>query len=166
MPDLEQQAKSQALYMQQLLIKARAIATKQKNPLFDPQGRILVGIRLNEQEKNDALKAMEGEFESLNAALGRTIPDKTIVSLDITHQPELKAKYESTLKKALKDNNAPEFGTQYIEALNQTKTGSMIPLQQEFRFHLHLAARTYRKIGVGNKSKKRLKQLKLKSISL
>lgn len=151
MADLNKQAENQAIYMQRLADKALEMAKAQENPLFDPQGRMLVAVTLDEQEKNDVLAPMGGEVKSLKDALGReTVSETTLVSLDIASHPDLKQQYEATLSGVLKDNNAPEYSTQYIEALRKIKTGSIIPLQQEFHFHLSLAARTYQAIGVDN----------------
>lgn len=121
---LNEQQELQRVYMERLLTKALIAALSSKSPLnFDPQGRVLITV--SNQEDRDLF---------FNAT-GRKSAENTTVSLDVTADSELKAKY-------LKHYGLTE--EQFVSL--ERSRGSIIPLQQEFHFHLGLAARTYTKM--------------------
>ncbi|MCP0913629.1 hypothetical protein NKV53_04515 [Legionella sp. 27cVA30] len=140
-----QYAQPQAIFMQYLLEKAKAqIANKKPEELaFDPQGRVLIDVPLQKfadfqpvvKSINDAtgmrLRPVQKELEE---ALGRKITHPVTVSLDFSGDKELQKKFNARLQAA------------GIEKQPEGAKGSMIPLQQEFHFHLSLAARVYQDV--------------------
>lgn len=103
-----------------------------KNPsslLFDPQGRILIDVTISEQE--------HGLFKQ---GFGNTRAPSpiTTVSLDVTQIKELNEAYERRY-------GLDKLNKEQLERLSAVR-GSIIPLHQEFHFHLALAARTYTKV--------------------
>ncbi|CAM3407801.1 hypothetical protein [Legionella longbeachae] len=111
-------------------ITARAIQQAlQKNPsslLFDPQGRVLIDVTLTEQERGLFIQGF-----------GKTRAPSpiTTVSLDVTQIKELNEEYERRY-------GLDKLNKEQLDKLS-TVRGSIIPLQQEFHFHLALAARIY-----------------------
>ncbi|RUQ96343.1 hypothetical protein [Legionella septentrionalis] len=140
-----QYAQPQAIFMQYLLEKAKAqIANKKPEELaFDPQGRVLIDVPLQKfadfqpvvKSINDAtgmrLRPVQKELEE---ALDRKITHPVTVSLDFSGDKELQKKFNARLQAA------------GIEKQPEGAKGSMIPLQQEFHFHLSLAARVYQDV--------------------
>ncbi|KTC91461.1 hypothetical protein [Fluoribacter dumoffii] len=141
----EEQIKARKAYINLLIEKAKEKAlVSPDNLLIDPQGRILIDVALPE----DALEQFKAGF------VGDIKPSKvTTVSLDVTKDPDLQA---------LKDAYMEKYGLDDT-ALQQLSTvqSSIIPLQQEYHFHLALAARTYGKVfekQTGDKLKKKLEK--------
>ncbi|KTD11864.1 hypothetical protein Lgra_1322 [Legionella gratiana] len=128
---ISKQQQAQREYLEK--ITARAIQqTLQQKPsslLFDPQGRVLIDVKLSEEEQ----RLFKQGFGNT-----RNPSPITTVSLDITQIKELNEAYEQRygLDKLSKDQCAK------LSAVR----GSIIPLQQEFHFHIALAARTYSKV--------------------
>ncbi|EHL32013.1 hypothetical protein [Legionella drancourtii] len=121
---LSAQQELQRIYMERLLTKALIEALSSKSPLnFDPQGRVLITV--SNQEDRDLFFNATGREPAVN----------TTVSLDVTADSELKAEY-------LKHYGLTEEQFAQLEGCR----GSIIPLQQEFHFHLGLTARTYTKM--------------------
>lgn len=164
MLNLEQQAKAQAIYMQHLLEKAqeRAQTRAQTNALaFDPQGRVLVDVTL---DGNDWITIAQKVNATLNTELSdvnlqkelRRTTDTTTVSLDITGHPDLKEKFKHTLEEALtRIGVLPNRTSRIVDTLDKEPKGSIIALQQEFHFHLGLAARVYQKTNKKFKGKEK-----------
>ncbi|KTD57189.1 hypothetical protein Lsai_1793 [Legionella sainthelensi] len=130
MTTLKQQ-QAQREYFEKITARAMQQAL-QKNPsslLFDPQGRILIDVTISEQE--------QGLFKQ---GFGNTrVPSPiTTVSLDVTQIKELNEAYERRY-------GLDKLNKEQLERLS-TVRGSIIPLHQEFHFHLALAARTYTKV--------------------
>ena len=123
----DNQAKLQATFTQKIINRAKKIALEKAAVLlFDPQGRVLVDIQLNEQDKTD-----------FNTAFGRPPSALTIsVNLDVTKDEILNELYQK--KYPLSEDQ---------QAVVDNIRGSIIPLQQEFHFHLGLSARTLTKIN-------------------
>ena len=118
---------SQAEFTQEIITRAKKIALKKgAYLLFDPQGRVLVDIQLNEQDATD-----------FKTAFGRPPSALTIsVNLDVTKDESLNELYRKKYPLS-KDQ----------QAVVDNIRGSIIPLQQEFHFHLGLSARTLTKIN-------------------
>ena len=111
-------ALAQSEYAQSLIERTTKEALRDPaGLLFDPQGRVLIDIKLSDDDK-----------ELFKEIFGRDPASVTTVSLDITNNPEL-----NTLYKA-------QYG---LEDQISRIRGSIIPLHQEFHSHLALAARTY-----------------------
>lgn len=122
----EQQTKQRAyidLITQKAKIEAQRRLTSGESLFFDPQGRVLIDIKL-----------VAAEQQQFNA-LGHNPTPVTTVSLDVIGDPEL-SELEEEYKKQY------HLTVKQSEVLNGIR-GSIIPLQQEFHFHLALAARTY-----------------------
>lgn len=124
---LKEQQVQQRAYLDLITQKAKIAANERlirgEPLLFDPQGRILINVQLTPSEQE--------QFKNL----GHKPTPVTTVSLDVVNDPQL-----TSLKKAYEDQY--HFTARQSEALNAIR-GSIIPLQQEFHFHLGLAARTY-----------------------
>lgn len=150
---------AQAVYIQYMENKAFALAQRHlaskgvlSPPLYDPQGRLVLDIVLTDKDisalaeeiqtatGNDCAPTREG----LEKALGIKVTDVTVVSLDINGNKALKDSFHSKLRDVLwnvPDNH--EDPQVILDAFANTPKGSIIPLQQEFHFHLALAARVY-----------------------
>ncbi|MDR3502371.1 MAG: hypothetical protein P4L79_07290 [Legionella sp.] len=141
----EQQAQQRA-YIELLTDRAKQIALDRlADPskgalLFDPQGRVLINVSLTNEE--------QAQFDNL----GHTPTPVTTVSLDVLGNPSpeydgLKHAYREQYDLAhdgLTDNeNVKEKQAQALMGIR----GSIIPLQQEYHFHLALAARSYASAG-------------------
>lgn len=120
-------------YVNLLIQKAKnkALSTGPNNLLYDPQGRVLIDVELSEEEQASFKEGFTGDKNFKPTKV-------TTVSLDVTKDPdlqELKAKYM--------DNYGLSGGD--LELLSKVRS-SIIPLQQEYHFHLALASRTYTKV--------------------
>ncbi|KTC80933.1 hypothetical protein Lche_2953 [Legionella cherrii] len=120
-------------YVNLLIQKAKnkALSTGPDNLLYDPQGRVLIDVELSEEEQASFKEGFTGDKNFKPTKV-------TTVSLDVTKDPdlqELKAKYM--------DNYGLSGGD--LEQLSKVRS-SIIPLQQEYHFHLALASRTYAKV--------------------
>lgn len=121
---LTAQQKQQRAYMERLHARAVDAALNNVDALnFDPQGRVLITISTAEDR------------ELFVNATGREPAANTTVSLDVSAFPQLQTAY------------LQHYGLSK-EQFSQLagSRGSLIPLQQEFHFHLGLAARTYSKM--------------------
>lgn len=137
----EQQAQQRA-YIELLTERAKQAALDRlADPnkgalLFDPQGRVLINVSLTSEEL--------AQFDNL----GHTPTPVTTVSLDVLGNPSpefdgLKQAYLEQYDLAhdgLTDDE--KVKEKQVEALKGIR-GSIIPLQQEYHFHLALAARSY-----------------------
>jgi len=142
------QAVMQAIYMQYLLNKAKNQITDAAKVAFDPQGRVLAEVSLDDADVTSLLKLAGYKVRALDypddqktrliADLGRPITETTTVSLDISQDVALQARFKTTLIDAGVENIDAVFAK-----LNAQPKGSIIALQQEFHFHLSLAARSY-----------------------
>ncbi len=149
MPLVQLNPQKQAQYMQLLNAKALKMAKELPPPiLFDPQGRILIECKLSRAELRKAGFFTKSEITLL-------AQPKTIVSVDVhadkTLADKFYARVETALIKALsepgllKKLKKPPESQDLIEALKKAPKGSIISLQQEYHFHLSLAARVYKK---------------------
>ncbi|KTC87580.1 MULTISPECIES: hypothetical protein [Legionella] len=140
---------SQALYMQILAKQARAQALINIDKLaFDPQGRIVVDVKLPltkiiEELKSELHRDISDQ-EGLENILGQKISPVTTVSLDISDEEDLKQTFSEIVEKALKNAGSPadeakKLATQFMSL----PKGSIIALQQELHFHLALVSRVY-----------------------
>lgn len=121
---LTAQQKLQRAYVEMLHARAVDTALNKVDALnFDPQGRVLITV---------STAADRGLFVN---AFGREPAANTTVSLDVTAFPELQKAYLQHY--GLSNEQFKQLGA---------SRGSLIPLQQEFHFHLGLAARTYSKM--------------------
>ena len=151
-PFVIKQAKAQTLYMGTLVAQAKTTLEDQKEHHFDPQGRLLVDITLNESQIAKLVQKINKETKTnysldrtgLINALGKTITPTTTVSLDTTNNTQLNAEYEKQLTKALRAAGVP-YPTPVSTQLKESN-GSIIALQQEFHFHLALVSRVYQKL--------------------
>ncbi|WP_392538454.1 hypothetical protein [Legionella sp. 227] len=128
----EDQIKARKAYMGLLIQKAKEIALK--NPeklLFDPQGRVLIDVELSEEEQASFKEGFTGDKNFKPTKV-------TTVSLDVTTDPEL-----AGLKAAYMEKYELDEGD--LQQLSSVQS-SIIPLQQEYHFHLALASRTYAKV--------------------
>lgn len=157
MSKLKEKANVQAIYMQYLLAKAQKIAQEKtnKNELpFDPQGRVLVDVTLDNNDWDTIAEEINQELkEKISVAVLKkefgSKTDTTTVSLDISNtslqknfQEDLRTHLDKVLGSNVKKNNKKRMDT-ILSALDGTPKGSIIALQQEFHFHLGLAARVY-----------------------
>ncbi|KTD42838.1 hypothetical protein [Legionella parisiensis] len=128
----KEQLEARRAYIAQLIQKAKENALANPNALlFDPQGRVLIDVALP--------KDAEVLFKKGFPLDEQFSPSKvTTVSLDVTQDPELKA-----LK--LKYMHQYGLGAGSIRPLSKIQS-NIIPLQQEYHFHLALASRTYGKV--------------------
>lgn len=141
----EQQAQQRA-YIELLTERAKQealarLADPRKGPLlFDPQGRVLINVRLS----SDDLAAFDN--------LGHKPTPVTTVSLDVLGNPshdydDLKRAYREQYDLAhdglTDDDNVKEKQENALMGIR----GSVIPLQQEYHFHLALTARSYAAAG-------------------
>lgn len=108
--------------------------------LFDPQGRVLINVSLTREEL--------AEFNNL----GHTPTPVTTVSLDVLGsrssdfdglKQEYRAQYDLAHDGLTDNENVKEKQEQALMGVR----GSIIPLQQEYHFHLALAARSYASAG-------------------
>ncbi|HHT0594147.1 TPA: hypothetical protein ACTXXA_002494 [Legionella anisa] len=128
----EEQLAARRAYIALLIQKAKEKALANPNALlFDPQGRVLIDVKLPEGAE-ELFKWGFTRDEEFN-------PSKvTTVSLDVTQDPELNG-----LK--LKYMHQYGLGAESLRPLSKIQS-SIIPLQQEYHFHLALASRTYGKV--------------------
>ncbi|MDR3442601.1 MAG: hypothetical protein P4L65_06245 [Legionella sp.] len=109
-------------YITRLIEQATEAALNSGTILFDPQGRALIDVPVSEDDK---VLFREG--------FGRDDPSSVVtVSLDVMDNPKLLDAYKAQY--LLTDEQCDQLSG---------VRGSIIPLQQEFNFHLSLAARTY-----------------------
>jgi copper chaperone CopZ len=142
-------AENQAIFMDYLLEKAKKdVANTPKAPpsfLFDPQGRLLVDIKLTVEDyaKIEILPVINDK-EALRKALGlQSLSDTTTVSLDVK-DVGLEEAFTNQLKAAFKQEGLnDESSSKVITALINEPKGSIIALQQEMHFHLGLASQVY-----------------------
>ena len=111
--------------MKQLTERATNFALgHREHLLYDPQGRFLIDLSLTDIERASFKKAFGKE------------PSKIItLSLDVSEIPQLRNDFK-------KKYMLTEAQLKQLSAIK----GSIIPLQQEFHFHLALTARTYAKL--------------------
>lgn len=108
-------------YINRLIEQATEAALNSGTILFDPQGRALINVTVAESDK-----------EMFRDGFGREPSSAVTVSLDVMDHPELLEAYKAEY--SLTDEQCDQLSG---------IRGSIIPLQQEFNFHLSLAARTY-----------------------
>ncbi|WP_035886930.1 hypothetical protein [Legionella norrlandica] len=157
----KEQAEAQAIYMSYLVKKAQAIALENRNPPFDPQGRLLIDVTPNIEEivaelntgLNKEPPISAENLTDLDKIIGIKISPSTTVSLDITKTPELADRFKEKLKTTLQKANI-ENPEAVIERLDKAPKGSIIALQQEFHFHLALAARVYQQVSKSDDPKR------------
>lgn len=138
---------AQRIYVAMLADKAREKAlelarTNPKTLLLDPQGRVLIDVVLTAEE----LQQAKEDF-------GRDVSPVTTVSLDIFAKdpddldPDLATRVFDPRMRELRDAYKTQYGLddRKINDLANVR-GSIIALQQEYHFHLSLAARTYTKM--------------------
>ncbi|KTD56535.1 hypothetical protein Lsan_2695 [Legionella santicrucis] len=130
MTTLKQQ-QAQREYLEKITVLAIQQATRKKpsSLLFDPQGRVLIDVKISEEA--------QGLFKQCFGKTRNPSPITT-VSLDITQIKELNEEYERRY-------GLDKLNKEQLDKLS-TVRGSIIPLQQEFHFHLALAVRTYTKV--------------------
>ncbi|MGC1181827.1 hypothetical protein [Legionella sp.] len=123
---LVEQQKLQHFFVKMLYPRAVKSALNNVDTLlFDPQGRVLINVPLTNKDR-----------ELFFSATSRTSSLITTVSLDTSLFPELHQIY-------LHEYDLNEVQFKQLEKFR----GSIIPLQQEFHFHLALVARTYTKMN-------------------
>jgi hypothetical protein len=159
---LKQQASNQAVYMNYISQKAQEMAAHKKILNFDPQGRFLIEVTLeNKDYQQLSLLGLKVTNKAeLEKNIGR-VTNTTIVSLDITGNKALENRFNTQLSHAFDEldkknygvlnmlvNQVPHLpGRKYIDALTRlANKGSIIALQQEFHFHLALFGRVYQKV--------------------
>lgn len=124
--------KKQREYLEKIIAQATQQAKDNSaSLLFDPQGRVLIDVALSEKDQE--------LFKEGFGANRKPATSKITVSLDITEINELNLAYE-------KFYGLDRLDEKQKKQLSEVR-GSIIPLQQEFHFHLALAARTYEKIA-------------------
>lgn len=130
MTTLKQQ-QAQREYFEKITTLAiqQAIQKKPSSLLFDPQGRVLIDVKLSAKAQS---LFKQGFGKTRNPSL------ITTVSLDVTQIKELNEEYKRRY-------GLDELNKEQLDKLS-TARGSIVPLQQEFHFHLALAARTYTKV--------------------
>ena len=114
---------AQREYITRLIEQATEAALNSGTILFDPQGRALIDISVAESDK-----------ELFRDGFGREPSSVITVSLDVMDHPELFEAYKAEYELEFNEGHWDQF---------MAIRGSIIPLQQEFNFHLSLAARTY-----------------------
>lgn len=145
---LKQQQKQQRTYIELLTNRAQQealvrLADPHKGALlFDPQGRVLIDVSLTSDE---LLKFRDGR-------LGHIPTQVTTVSLDVlgNSSPEydgLKHAYREQYDLAHDGLTDQEKLKEKQEQALMGIRGSIIPLQQEYHFHLALTARSYASAG-------------------
>jgi hypothetical protein len=146
------QERAQAIYMDCLVKEAAKI----QNPVFDPQGRVLVDVILDDNQISKLMTDINYETndhyptdrEGLKKALGRMVSPKTTVSFDVNNNVALHNQFYKQLEVALNKVINPKQVHDVVTILDQVKIipkGSIIALQQEFHFHLALVSRVYTK---------------------
>lgn len=119
---LTEKQEKQRSYIERINREAERLALANIDELhFDPQGRVLINVVPTEEERT-----------LFKEATGREPSTTTTVSIDVSAHPALQAAYMQQY-----GLTGPQF-----EQISKIK-GSIIPLQQEFHFHLGLAGRTY-----------------------
>lgn len=155
---MSKQANAQVIYLNHLRDKAIKVAEETLKPCFDPQGRLLVEVTLNQAEITaivDEINNQSGNYftrndNGLSAALGHSVTATTLISLDINNHDTLRTKFLESLKDALDEADKSKTD-RIIETLQELPKGSIIPLQQEFHFHLLLVTRLYQNFPELNK---------------
>ncbi|CAM2737401.1 Uncharacterised protein [Legionella steigerwaltii] len=156
-----EQIKARKAYMGLLIHEAKKMALEHpERLLFDPQGRVLIDVALPEKlpkklpegiELPEDFKLQEGielpeDKTTVTGLFQKGYPGHktfkpskvTTVSLDVTTDPDLAAlKTTYRQKYELSEENLAELSSMQ---------SSIIPLQQEYHFHLALATRTYAKV--------------------
>lgn len=148
------QSLAQCAYMNYL---AQLVTPQNQDDLatlpIDTQGRILVDIRLREEQIAELMRIINEQTTSnyplnnsgLEQALGKKVTTATTVSMDMFHNTHL----ENAFNERLAHHLAPLADAKRIKAilnaLNEQPKSSIIALQQEFHFHLSLVARVYQK---------------------
>ncbi|MBA2710235.1 MAG: hypothetical protein H0U57_06565 [Tatlockia sp.] len=136
------QRQAEAIYQNYLIEKGLNIANQQNQPVFDPQGHVLVTVSLG-KEDYDRLSEIGGEEpgskEYLELLLGAKITDQTFCNLDISAHKELRQKFIDSAKKNKLDNGTLNH------FLNSADRGSVIPLQEEMSLHTTLSLRALEK---------------------
>ncbi|MDP3268166.1 MAG: hypothetical protein Q8M40_03875 [Legionella sp.] len=146
---MSKQANAQVIYLNHLRDKAIKVAEETLKPCFDPQGRLLVEVSLDQAEitaivdeiNNQSDNHFTGDNYGLSAALGHPVTATTLISLDINNHDTLRTKFLESLKDVLNQVDKSK-----IDKLKELPKGSIIPLQQEFHFHLALVNRLYKKL--------------------
>ncbi|WP_058534300.1 hypothetical protein [Legionella saoudiensis] len=143
---LKEQQTQQKAYIELLAERAKQealarLADPSTGPLlFDPQGRVLINVSLTTEEL--------AQFDNL----GHTPTPVTTVSLDVLGNPspdfdglkeEYREQYNLAQNGLTDDDQIKEKQEQALMGIR----GSIIPLQQEYHFHLALTARSYAAAG-------------------
>ncbi|MFY7697558.1 MAG: hypothetical protein ACOVQX_01865 [Legionella sp.] len=146
------ETKWQTTYFTYLTEKAIETTNNNEDKLnFDPQGRILVTVTLNEDDYKTIAARMAVELSSpankltISEQTGLHISDTTTISLDTNAIGKLQENYFIRIKNELDKTvaNNKQEADQIITLLKDAPKGSIIALQQEFSFHLALTARIY-----------------------
>ncbi|MFA5959400.1 MAG: hypothetical protein WC785_02695 [Tatlockia sp.] len=124
-------AKDQSEYMDAILVEANDVVETLTNPVFDPQGRILVEIPYVDETSH--------------------VTTSTTVSLDVEMDKGLEGTFIESVVQAMPDvpntniEDQPKRKIEIVQHYLQQPRGSVISLQEEFHFHLALASRVYEK---------------------
>ncbi|TAL65558.1 MAG: hypothetical protein EPN84_01320 [Legionella sp.] len=143
---LEQLANAQAIYLDALAKEALRLAKALPDPAFDPQGRLLIDVQLNDEQIGNVVEKINEKNKTtyspdrkgLQTAIGRKLTGTTTISLDCKLDETLQQKYIDKLVKI--DAKLP---ANILHGLQVIPQNSIIALQQEFHFHLGLVRRVY-----------------------
>ncbi len=131
----------EAAYQKNLLQKGLSLAEKQLNPVFDLQGRVMVFVRLDEQDYQNILAELgqpveEGAAEStVKSLLKSKITKPSLCNIDIKNNKILETKF----KQWIKHDNASAL------LINSDDRSSVIGLQEELTMHVLLSLRVFEK---------------------
>jgi hypothetical protein len=146
MPTPAERAQAQALYLEVLHARAKAVYDKEKATLpIDPQGRVLLDVTLTAEDweqiyQKVALPAnTKAEFFK---QLGHEVTDTTTVSIDL--QTGSKDALTAPLAKGLGQHLPADKKDTILERYQGLSKGRIISLQQETHFHAHLIGRMVR----------------------
>lgn len=166
-------AKANAIYQDYLyqkvldkVVTARKRDTRepilQDNLLFDPQGRLVYELRLDEAEQEEVLKKIEaalgkpvvdvirdrGQVKAgLNEVLGGRTPTKTtLCSIDLSSAPEQAPAKGADVYKALQEQYRLKYGP--LNKIPSEQRGSIVASFEETYAHMCLMAKTYEGLAI------------------
>ncbi|MBN9229009.1 MULTISPECIES: hypothetical protein [Legionella] len=165
-------AKANAIYQDYLyqkvldkVVTARKRDTRepilQDNLLFDPQGRLVYELRLDEAEQEEVLKKIEaalgkpvadvrdrGQVKAgLNEVLGGRTPTKTtLCSIDLSSAPEQAPAKGADVYKALQEQYRLKYGL--LNKIPSEQRGSIVASFEEAYAHMSLMAKTYEGLAI------------------
>lgn len=156
---LQLQATAQVIYMNHLLKLAKEKVMAETKLAFDPQGRVLTEITLDDRRYETIVADINrlipsGKFElnkaGLDKALSMPTQQSITVSLDFNKDSDLAhllVSFKDSLNKALENKAKIKNPAKRDAIIKQLPLGgSVIALQQEFYFHLALTKRIYQKL--------------------